>query len=57
MVGKARKCGAICNPCIADDSELTKDYLAKGVDTILTNRAQLTQTLRDRYIEKKRTAL
>ena len=30
-----------------------KDYLAKGVDTLLTSRAQLTQTLRDRYIEKR----
>ena len=51
MVEKAHKCGVICNLCIADDPELTKDYLAKGVDTLLTNRAQLTQTLRDRYVK------
>ena len=51
MVEKAHKCGVICSLCIADDPELTKDYLAKGVDTLLTNRAQLTQTLRDRYVK------
>ena len=37
MIDKAHKHGIICNVFWSDDEEETKEFLAKGIDTILTN--------------------
>ena len=50
IVKKAHENGIICNLCIADEPHLTREYLAKGVDTLLTNRAQVTKVIRDEFI-------
>lgn len=50
IVKKAHENGIVCNLCIADEPELTIEYLEKGVDTLLTNRAQVTKTIRDEFL-------
>ena len=53
IVKKAHENGVICNLCIADEPELTRQYLEKGVDTLLTNCCQITMTLRDQFLKNK----
>lgn len=53
IVKKAHASGVICNLCIADEPELTIQYLTKGVDTLLTNRAQITKMTRDEFLKNQ----
>jgi len=42
MIDKAHKHGIICNVCWSDDVEETQKFLDMGIDTILTNKYNLT---------------
>lgn len=53
MVRAAHEKGIVCNLCIADSPQLSLKYLAAGVDTLLTNRAQVTRAVCDRYLAEK----